>query len=172
MKLTTNGSQIQVSDSILTGGTSLSSSGTPGEILIDAMAGASPVDTLVQLNNVTASADVIRARSYNSGERDALVITGGRYDAASAIKFYAEGVSKLRFVGNVALNTPDAALAGKIVQVDAGGTVTGSGRVVVYADDHRYNTSPTSGGTQYGNIRANGGSGSPTPSKFEARPGF
>ncbi|MDB6135335.1 MAG: hypothetical protein JWM59_3578 [Verrucomicrobiales bacterium] len=172
VKLTTNGSQIQVSDSILTGGTSLSSSGTPGEILIDAMAGASPVDTLVQLNNVTASADVIRARSYNSGERDALVITGGRYDAASAIKFYAEGVSKLRFVGNVALNTPEAALAGKIVQVDAGGTVTGSGRVVVYADDHRYNTSPTSGGTQYGNIRANGGSGSPTPSKFEARPGF
>lgn len=177
VRLSTNGSQIKVVDATLTGGTYTGSAGGngSGEVLIDAMAGASPVDTLVQLTNVTAGADFIRARSYNSGDRDALVITGGRFDAFYALKFYAEGASTLRFVGNVALNTPNADLAGKIVQVDPGGVVTGSGRINVYSDDHRYNPASTGGGPNYGTIRStnvNQNDGLPYRYKFTERPGF
>ncbi|MES2706702.1 MAG: hypothetical protein V4726_08890 [Verrucomicrobiota bacterium] len=169
VRLTTNGSQIQVSNSTLSGGTYSGSTGGigNGEVLIDAMAGASPLDTLVQLSSVTASADIIRARSYNSGDRDSLVITGGRYDAFTALKFYAEGASKLRFAGNVTINTPNADFAGKIVQVDSGGAVTSNGRITVYADDHRYNVS----GGSYGTIQTTSG-GEPGRSKFTERPGF
>ena len=162
VRLTTNGSQILVSDSTLAAGAS------SGEVTIDAMAGTLPHDTLVQLNDVTANARVIRARSYNSADRDALVITGGRFDAASFLKFYAEGASTLRFAGNVSLNTPVADLAGKIVQVDAGGAVTASGRVSVFSDDHRYNTSG------FGTINPpQSGTNNPVTSRrFADRPGF
>lgn len=158
--LTTSGARVVVEDSLLQAGSN------GGQILIDTMARNQRTDSLVTLTNVTANADVIRARAFNSADRDALLINGGNFSAASQIKFYAEGASRLRFTGDVRLNAPDSVLAGKIVQVDAGGNVTGSGRVTVYSDDHRYNTSG------YGNIRANGGSGSAQSRSHAERPGF
>jgi hypothetical protein len=150
----TNGGQIHVTESSLQ---------TSGELLIDT---ANPnVDSLVNLRNVTASADVIRARGFNSGGRDALVIDGGSYTARSLLRFYAEGASTLRFRGNVALDTPDAILAGRTVEVDRGGNVNIRGRGTVYADFHNYNNNNNVNGT----INASSGL---TTSGFGGRPGF
>lgn len=150
----TNGGQIHIGESSLA---------TTGELLIDT---ANPgVDSLVYLRNVTASADVIRARAFNSGGRDALVIDGGNFNAGRLLRFYAEGASTLRFRGNVALDTPDAILAGRTVEVDRGGNVNIRGRGSIYADFHNYNNNNNVNGT----INASSGL---TTGGFGSRPGF
>ena len=128
--LQTNGSSIIVADSQLSAGDTIS---------IEAASSAG-LDSFINLSNVTANASVIQARAFNSLDRDALFINGGTFTASNLIKFYAEGASKLRFAGNVNLNSPNINLAGKIVQVDGGGVVNGNGIVNVYSDQHQYNS--------------------------------
>ena len=153
--ITTTGGRILVSDSSLRAG---------AEILIDT---TDPLrDGFVELRNVVANADVIRARAFASGGRDGLLIDGGTYNAASLLRFYSEGDSRLRFRGRVFLNTPDAILAARIVEVDRAGNVSISGRGTVYADDHRYNN----GGIN-GNMNASQGLTRPA-SGFPGRPAF
>ncbi len=132
LNLMTDGSSILVANSNLSAG---------GTISIDTMGSAAVGDSLINLTNVTANASVIQARAFNSLDRDALFINGGSYTASNLIKFYAEGASKLRFAGNVNLNSPNITLAGKTVQVDSGGVVNGNGIVNVYSDQHNYNSS-------------------------------
>jgi hypothetical protein len=120
--------------------------------LIDTM--NSGVDSLVNLRNVIANADVIRARAFSSAGADALVIEGGSYNAAGLLRFYAEGASTLRFRGNVSLNAANADFAGQRVTVDQGGNVNFSNSntlVRVFADDHDYNI-PTRGNINHPEI--------------------
>jgi hypothetical protein len=130
VRLLTQGGRIVVDGSNVEAG---------NEILIDTQNPAVP--SLVELRNATMSADVIRARGFNNGLNDALLIDGGTYNASRLIKFYAEGASTLRFRGNVTLNSIGVDIAGQRVSVDLGGVVnapsTSSFRV--FSDDHDYN---------------------------------
>ena len=134
------------------------------EILIDTQNPG--VNSLVELRNATMSADVIRARGFNNGLNDALLIEGGTYNASRLIKFYAEGASTLRFRGNVTLNAIGVDLAGQRVSVDSGGVVnapsTSSFRV--FSDDHDYNR------VGRGNISTATGQVIQLP--YDTRPGF
>jgi len=120
-------------------------------------------DAAIELRNSTLVADVIRARAFNSGGRDALIIDGSTLNAASLIRLYAEGSSVLLFRNSVKLTTPLAQLAARTVEVDRDGTVAVSGRAEVFSDNHNYNRG------QFGTIS----SGSRvTQSRFSDRPAF
>ena len=120
-------------------------------ILIDALdvddASAAGV---VTIRNAQLAADAIRVRGF-SPSGDALIIDGSTFNAAQFIKLYAEGASTLRFRNNVSLNTPLAVIAGKTVEVDAGGAVHITGKGRVFTDNDNYNK----GGL--GTINAGGG---------------
>ena len=103
------------------------------------------------LRNTTIVADIIKARAYNNGGRDALVIDGGRFDAGRLVRLYAEGDSTLRFRGEVEIESPLTQLAAKRVEVDAGSRVRASGSVRIDADAHNYDRAG------YGTIEAAGG---------------
>ena len=156
IKIRTAGGPINISNSSLRA--------TGGELLIDTQFSGS--NSLINLSNVSANADVIRARAF-AGGGDALLINGGTYNAASLLKFYAEGGGKLRFTGNVNVNSPDITFAGQNVNVDLGSRVSTNSRSKVFAgsgspgDGHNYNTSTS------GTI-----SPSPTAGAFSSRPGF
>ncbi len=92
-------------------------------------------ERLLKLANSNFSADVIKARSFNNGLRDALLIEGGTFNAAQLLRLYAEGNSTLRFRGQVTLNSLRTELAGKRVSIDAGGRVLVNGNVLVFTDD-------------------------------------
>jgi hypothetical protein len=130
VRLLTQGGRILVENSNIRAG---------GEILIDTQNPAVP--SLVELRNATMLADTIRARGFNNGLNDALVIENGTFNASRMLKFYADGASTLRFRGDVSLNAIGVDLAGQRVTVDAGGVVnapsTSSFRV--FSDDHDYN---------------------------------
>jgi hypothetical protein len=108
----------------------------PGTISVDA---GTFLNRNLTLRNNVITADVIKARGFQQGGRDSLVIEGGQFNATQTIKLYGEGVSTLRFRGAVQLNAPQSDLAGSRVAVDAGSTVTATGNVRVYSDDHAYN---------------------------------
>lgn len=139
--LLTHGAPIAVRDSQL----------SASHILIDTVDPAA--NSLIDLRNATLNGDLIRARGFNTADRDALVISGSTINAADMIKFYAEGSSRLRFQGNVDLNLSqggNAILAGRIVQVDEGGAVRVRGDAQVYRDIDNYNKNG------YGTITATG----------------
>jgi hypothetical protein len=116
------------------------------QIVIDALdseqaARDSSVGGLVHLRGATMVADVIRARGYTASN-DALIIEGGRFEAASLLKFYAESASTLRFRGQVDIKTPLAIFSGHAVEVEAGGSVrvqNGQARVYVSPGNDRFN---------------------------------
>jgi len=130
---------------------------SPGGVNIDA---GTIFERTLTLTNNTIVADIIKARGFNNGGRDALVIEGGRYDAGRLIRLYAAGDSTLRFRGDVELNSPVSQLAGRTVQIDAGGTVRASGNVRVHADTHNYDA------PGFGTLEAAGGT---TRSDFDSR---
>lgn len=123
------GEQITVEDSAF--------SRLPGGISIDA---GTIFERTLTLRNSTFAADVIKARGFQGGGRDALVIEGSRFDASTLVRLYAEGVSTLRFRGDVDIRAPLAQLAGRTVEVDAGGRVRVSGDVTIHADQHHYDS--------------------------------
>jgi hypothetical protein len=125
---------------------------TPGGVNIDA---GTIFERTLTLKNTTIVADIIKARGFNNGGRDALLIEGGRYDAGRLIRLYAAGDSTLRFRGDVELNSPDTQLAGRTVQIDAGGRVRASGNVRVNADNHNYDA-PGFGTLESGGTRSQG----------------
>lgn len=102
------------------------------------------------LQNTTIAADIIKARGYNNNGLDALVIDGGRFDGGRLVRLYAEGVSTLRFRGDVEINSPISQFAGSTVQIDSGSTVRTSGDVRVHADRHNYD------GPGFGTLEAGG----------------
>jgi hypothetical protein len=110
---------------------------TPGGINIDA---GTIFERTLTLRNSTFSADVIKARGFQNGGRDALVIDGSRFDASTLVRLYAEGAATLRFRGDVEINSPLTQLAGQTVRVDAGGRVRASGNVIVNATNHLYDS--------------------------------
>lgn len=134
-------------------------------ILIDG-SGDNLAPGIVNLTNVTASADIIRARGFSTGG-DALIISGGTYDAGSMLRFYAEGGGNLRFTGDVNVNSNDIVFAGMNVNVDPGSSVRMSTSGRVFAGDgtegngHNYNRG------NLGRI-----SPSPTQAPYSSRPGF
>ena len=109
----------------------------PGGISVDA---GTIFERTLTLRNSSLTADVIKARSYHTAGRNALVVDGSTFNATTLIRLYAEGTSTLRFKGNVTLNSPLSQLAGETVQVDAGGKVTASGAVHVNATNHNYDS--------------------------------
>jgi hypothetical protein len=121
------GENIEVNDSTFT----RSGSG----VNIDA---GDALERTLSLSRTTIAADIIKARSFNTAGRDALVIDGSRFDAARLIRLYADGESTLRFKGDVQLKSPLIHLAGKTVTIDAGGRVRADGNVTVYSDNHAY----------------------------------
>lgn len=108
----------------------------PGGINIDA---GTIFERTLTLSQSTLAADVIKARSFNTGGRDALVIDSSSFDASRLVRFYAGGDSRLLFRGNVDIVSPRSQFAGRIVEVERGGRVTSSGTIDIYSDDHRYN---------------------------------
>ncbi len=99
-------------------------------------------DGLIEIRNSTLSGDVIRARAFNTGDRDAILIRDSAFNANQLIQFYAEGASRLRFQGtnNLVLGANGVAnLAGRTVQVDSGGNVNISGNGNVFRDVDNYN---------------------------------
>lgn len=130
---------------------------TPGGINIDA---GTIFERTLTLRNSTFAADVIKARSFQNGGRDALIIDGTRFDASALVRLYAEGASTLRFRGDVQINSPLTQLAGQTVRVDAGGRVRASGAVKVNATNHQYDAAG------FGTIEA---AGSKTRAAFEGR---
>lgn len=110
---------------------------TPGAINIDA---GTIFERTLTLRNSAFAADVIKARGFQNGGRDALVIDGSRFDASTLVRLYAEGAATLRFRGDVEINSPLTQLAGQTVRVDAGSTVRASGAVNVNATNHQYDT--------------------------------
>jgi hypothetical protein len=93
----------------------------------------------VDLRNVTInSSDIFRARTL--GPDGTLTIDGGTFNATNIIKLYAEGSNgRVLFKGSVNLNTDEAHIAGKTVEVQSGGSVNVSGSAHVFADQHKYN---------------------------------
>ncbi|MFN0125310.1 MAG: hypothetical protein ACKV19_01330 [Verrucomicrobiales bacterium] len=104
---------------------------------INADAGEIHARTLT-FTRTTLAADVIKARSYQTGGRDALVVDGSRFDAARLVRLYAGGAGTLRFRGDVTLNAPQVDLAGSSVVIDPGSRVSSTGKVSVFADVHGY----------------------------------
>ena len=96
------------------------------------------VDSVISIMNSMVSADTIRMRAFGSSG-DSIIIDNSTMDANRLIQLYAEGVSNLRFRGDVKLNTPEAILAGHNVQVDSGGNVTASGMARIFANERNYN---------------------------------
>ncbi|MGK0189515.1 MAG: hypothetical protein ACI9R3_005332 [Verrucomicrobiales bacterium] len=151
--LLSNGGNINVLNSVLTANAS------GGEVLIDTeMANA---DSVISIMNSMVSADTIRMRAFGSSG-DSIIIDNSTMDANRLIQLYAEGVSTLRFRGDVKLNTPEAILAGHNVQVDSGGNVTASGIARIYADERHYNNDGF-GGLSASEIREG---------SFQERPSF
>jgi len=117
------------------------------EILLDT---SSTEGGLISLKDSLLNANAIRARAFaNAG--DALIIDGSTLNANQLIKLYAEGSSTLRFRNHVTLNTNQAIIAGKTVEVDAGGAVDVRGRADIYTDNANFNKAG------YGTISAGGG---------------
>lgn len=79
-------------------------------------------------------------------------LTGGPTtpNASDLIRLYAGGSNgKVLFQGKVTLDSDEVQIAGKVVQVDAGGVVSvPKGNTHVFSDSHNYNT------TGYGNINS------------------
>ncbi len=156
IEIISSGAPILIDDSMLDATEILLQSGSPSS------------DGFIGLRNVTMNAEVIGARAFGSGDRDALHISGGQFNAGSLVKFYAEGASKLRFTGDVNINLSNlssgrAVLAGRVVQVDAGGRVRVNGNTEVYRDVDNYNKAG------YGNIQT---SGSHSDLPYGQRPTF
>jgi hypothetical protein len=107
----------------------------PGGINVD---GGTIFERTLTLRNSYLTADVIKARAFQNGGRDALLIDGSQFDASALVRLYAEGAGKLRFRGNVTINSPNTQLAGQTVEVDAGSKVTASGALKVNATNHNY----------------------------------
>ena len=105
---------------------------------------------IVTIRNAQLAADAIRVRAF-SPSGNALIIDGSSFNAAQFIKLYAEGASKLLFRNNVSLNTPIAVLAGKTVEVSAGGAVSISGQGRIFTDNENFNKGA------FGTIQAGGG---------------
>ena len=150
--INTNGAPISIRDSRMAAST------------IDLSTNNSSMDGLIGIQNSILSGDIIRARAYNTGDRDAILIRGSTFDASQLIQFYAEGTSKLRFQGDNRLNLGTngvANLAGRIVEVDNGGNVTISGNANIYREVDNYNKAG------FGNINI---SGNQSHQPFSARP--
>ncbi|MGL5017712.1 MAG: hypothetical protein ACRDBP_06240, partial [Luteolibacter sp.] len=92
----------------------------------------------LSLNQGTFTADIIKARSFNTPGTNALLINGSSFNASQLIRLYAEGGGALRFSGDVSLLSPSVDLAGRVVQIDPGSIVRTTGNVRVFSDDHRY----------------------------------
>jgi hypothetical protein len=139
------------------------------QIVIDALDSEQPardssVGGLLHLRGATMVADVIRARGYTASN-DALIVEGGRFEAASMLKFYAESASTLRFRGQVDIKTPLAIFAGHTVEVENAGSVrvqNGQARVYVSPGNDRFNR------PGFGTIEANAVSVQP----YSQRPRF
>ncbi|MEZ5329799.1 MAG: FG-GAP repeat protein [Verrucomicrobiales bacterium] len=97
------------------------------------------MDAMISVKDSSLFADLVKARAFNSGGRDAILIDNSTIDADSLLRLYAEGASTLRFRNNVNLKTQLAQLAGKTVEVDPGGNVIVDGTAEVYSDKHNYN---------------------------------
>ena len=117
---------------------------------------------VVGLRDATLNASVIKARAF-APAGDALIVDGSTLNADQLIQLYAEGTSTLRFRNQVTLNTNQAIIAGKTVEVDSGGNVNVRGKADIYTDSANFNRSG------YGNINAGGGV---TTRPHNARPGF
>ena len=126
-----------------------------GQLLID-------TDSTASIQASTLAANVIKARAFSAGG-NALVIDGSTLNANTLIQLYAEGASTLQFRNQVNLNTPHAVLAGKTVEVQAGGAVNVKGKASVFTDDARFNL------PGYGTLNAGGGT---TTQPHAARPKF
>lgn len=130
---------------------------TPGGINIDA---GTIFERTLTLRNSTFAADVIKARGFQNGGRDALVVDGSRFDASTLVRLYAEGASTLRFRGDVEINSPNTQIAGQTVRVDSGSRVRASGNIKVNATNHHYDSAG------FGAIEA---AGSKSQGTFESR---
>lgn len=119
-------------------------------------------DALISLRDSTLLADLVKARAFNSGGRDAILVDNSTIDAGSLLRLYAEGSSTLRFRNTVNLKTELAQLAGKTVEVDPGGNVIVDGVAEVYSDQHNYNKDA------FGEIRGR----SVKQSRYNDRPAF
>ena len=126
-----------------------------GQLLID-------TDSTASIQASTLAANVIKARAFSAGG-NALVIDGSTLNANTLIQLYAEGAGTLQFRNQVNLNTPHAVLAGKTVEVQAGGAVNVKGKASVFTDDARFNL------PGYGTLNAGGGT---TMQPHAARPKF
>jgi hypothetical protein len=126
-----------------------------GQLLID-------TDSTASIQASTLAANVIKARAFSAGG-NALVIDGSSLNANTLIQLYAEGAGTLLFRNQVTLNTPHAVLAGKMVEVQAGGAVQVKGKASVFTDDARFNL------PGYGTLSAGGGT---TTQPHAARPKF
>lgn len=156
ISLQTNGAPIFIGNSKL----------QAGQIDIDSIGSslATSSGSMIQIRHSILSGDVIRASAFNTGDRDALLISNNTFNATQLIQFYADGASNLRFQGENRLNlSPDgvANLIGKTVQVDNGGNVIVNGRANVYRDVDNYNK------PGFGNITV---SGTQSHQAFSARP--
>ena len=113
-----------------------------GEIEVESVQGNV---TLTNLN--VSSSDVFKARTQ--GPNGLLTIDGSTINASNIIRLYGEGANGVLFKGNTTLNASEVQIAGKIVEVQAGGNVSVTqGNAHVFSDDHRYNK------PNYGNINS------------------
>ncbi|MCB1094218.1 MAG: hypothetical protein KDN22_01445 [Verrucomicrobiae bacterium] len=120
------------------------------------------MDAMISVKDSSLFADLVKARAFNSGGHDAILIDNSTIDADSLLRLYAEGASTLRFRNNVNLKTQLAQLAGKTVEVDPGGNVIVDGTAEVYSDKHNYNRDT------FGTINAQ----SVKQSRYSDRPAF
>ncbi|MCB1098614.1 MAG: hypothetical protein KDN22_23785 [Verrucomicrobiae bacterium] len=133
---------------------------SPGGINIDA---GTIFERTLTLRSSTFAADVIKARGFQNGGRNALVIDGSRFDASTLVRLYAEGAATLLFRGDVEINSPLVQLAGQTVRVDAGGKVRAGGAINVNATNHQYDVAG------FGTIEA---AGSKTRAPYDSRPRY
>ncbi len=117
-----------------------------GGITIDTQ---NPVaDGIVSIKNSQLMADSIRARAF--GPNAEFIVQDSVLRASDFIKLYAEGInSKLLFKGDVTLDALSAYLAGRTVEVENGGTVSGADLIKVFTDNAQFNI--TGKGTIAGN---------------------
>lgn len=120
------------------------------------------MDAMISIRDSSLLADLVKARAFNSGGRDAILIDNSTIDAGALLRLYAEGSSTLRFRNNVNLKTELAQLAGKTVEVDAGGNVIVDGVAEIYSDRHNYNKD------SFGSIKGR----SVKQSRYSDRPAF
>ena len=121
------------------------------------------LDTLnagaVEVSNATLSASTIRIRGYGVAGTNGVIIDGSTLVAGNAtqlIHLFAEGGSTLYFRHQVNLNAKDVQISGQTVEVEAGGTVTITGKGTVYTDHALFN-STLSNAANKGSLHANGG---------------